>query len=182
MPATAIPTARPAATPTTAPAATAWPNTGNVTGPGAPDFSVEPVSGQTIRVTLAAPDAKAWRLTVAGTGDQSADAWTFEVETGDILPGITTTETVGGKAGEAKLQEKLAMGTAKGRVCSTTLPVCVIAKSVELPADGNATLVLDLVRTDAAAPLSVTAATATWDGDPFVLGPWTVTEAFAWAI
>lgn len=166
-------------TPTAVPA-TASPNAGNVSGPGDPDFSIEPVGNDTVRITLSAPDAKAWRIQVAGAGAKARNAWELTLATGDVAPAVTTTETFNGVADEPIEQMRLEMGTATGRVCSRALPLCVIASSVELPADGNATLVLELVRVDASAPLSVTASTATWDGDPFVLGPWTLSEPFAW--
>jgi hypothetical protein len=178
----ATPAPTPAATLVATPAATSTPDTGNVDGPGTPDFSVEPSGAQTIKITLTAPDAKAWRIAVAGTGDHAADRWDLTVETGDVAPVITTTEAPGGVAAEPVEQPKLELGTAKGKICSTTLPVCLVASSLSLPADGDGTIVLDLVRTDAGAALSVTAATAAWDGDPFVLGAWTTTEAFPWGV
>jgi len=172
-------TAAPVATP--APSfATASPDTGNVDGPGAPDLSVEPVGAQTIRVTLVNTDAKAWRLVVAGTGRRATDSWTLDVATGDVGPAITTTEVTAGVAGDPVEQPALEMGDATGRVCSAALPVCLIAKTLVLPDGGNGTLVLELVRTDASVSLAVSAATAGWPSDPFVLGPWTTTDAFPW--
>ena len=174
-----VATPLPAVTPSPR-AATASPNTGNVDAPGAPDFSVEPVGSQTIRVTLVDADAKAWQLVVTGAGSRAADSWTLTVETGDVGPGITTNETKAGAGGDPVEQTALELGDASGRVCAATIPVCVIATSVVLPDGGNGTLVLDLVRTDTALPLAVSAATAGWPSDPFVLGPWTTTEAFPW--
>jgi hypothetical protein len=185
------PTVAPAATPAVAPsaptaparpAATASADAGNVNAPGTSDLSIEPAGAAGIRVTLGNADAKAWRVSVAGTGNRAADAWTLDVETGDVGPVITTTETAAGVAGEPIEQPGLEMGDASGRICSATLPVCVVAKSVVLPAGGNGTLVLELVRTDGSVPLAVSAATARWTSDPFVLGPWTTTEAFPWEV
>jgi hypothetical protein len=151
-----------------------------VDGSGTPELSIEPAGAQAIRVTLADPAAKAWRVVVTGTGSRAADRWVVEVETGDVGPAITTTDTIAGTAGEPQEQPGLEAGDARARICSTVLPVCIVAATVVLPDAGNGTLVLELVRTDAATALGVAAATAGWPADPFVLGPWTTTEAFPW--
>ncbi len=182
-PASAAPVA---ATPSSAPIAaaspapTAPPDEGNVDGPATPDLSIVPAGAQAIRVTLVDTAAKAWRVIVAGTGSRAGDRWTLEVETGDVAPAITTVDTKAGVDGDPQEQAALETGDAAGRVCSAVLPVCVTVRSVQLPADSNGTLVLELVRTDASAALAVTAATAGWLGEPFNLGPWTTTEAFPW--
>jgi hypothetical protein len=178
--ATAIESRMPSPTIAPKPAPTA-PDTGNVGGPVTPALSIEPVGTSAIRVTLADPAAKAWRLTVAGTGAHAADRWSLTVETGDVAPVITTVDTVNGVDGQPQEQPGLEMGDANGRVCALNLPVCLRAASVVLPQDGNGTLVLELTRTDATVALDVTGGTATWTTDPFVLGPWTTTEAFPWA-
>ena len=77
-------------------------------------------------------------------------------------------------------QPSLEMGATTGKVCSASLPMCVRLASVQLPHGGNGILVLALTRTDPAAAMSVAGATARWPTDPFVLGPWTTTEAFPW--
>jgi hypothetical protein len=174
--------ASPAPTPSASPAPTASADTGNVNAPGTPDLSIEPAGAQAIRVTLVNPDAKAWRVIVTGTGSQAADAWTLDVETGDVGPVITTTETAAGVVGDPLEQPGLEAGDPAGRVCSAALPVCVVAKSVVLPDGGNGTLVLELVRTETSVALAVSAATAGWPTDLFVLGAWTTTEAFPWGI
>ena len=169
------------ATPTAIPAAT--PDSGNVNAPVTPALSVETVGAVAIRVTLADPAAKAWRLTVAAPGSAggSADAiWTLTVETGDVAPVVTTTDAQNGVPGEPKEQPGLEAGAGTGRVCSLAVPVCVRAASVVLPHDGNGTLVLELGRTDTTTDLTVTGSTAGWPTDPFALGPWTSTEAFPW--
>ena len=169
------------ATPTAGPTAT--PDSGNVNAPVTPALSVETVGAVAIRVTLADPAAKAWRVTVAVPGSAGGPAsatWALTLETGDVAPVITTTDAQDGVAGEPKEQPGLEAGAGTGRVCSVAVPVCVRAASVVLPRDGNGTLVLELGRADTATDLSVTGATAGWTTDPFVLGPWTSTEAFPW--
>ena len=161
--------------------ATVRPDTGDVAADqSGPQLSVEPVNAQAIRVTLVDPEAKAWRLVVDGTGDHSGDRWVLQVETGDIGPVITTSETVPGVQGQPVEQPDLESGIGRGQICSTILPVCLRAVTVRLPDEGNGTLVAELVRTDAALPLRVAGSTASWPTDPFVLGPWTMTEAFPW--
>jgi hypothetical protein len=177
-PVAATPSSAPIAAASPAPAAS--PDEGNVDGPATPDLSIVPVGAEAIRVTLADTAAKAWRIIVAGTGSRAGDRWTLEVETGDVAPAITTVDTRAGVDGDPQEQVALEMGDTAGRLCSAVVPVCVAARSLQLPAGGNGTLVLELARTDASAPLAVTAATAPWIGEPFNLGPWTTTEAFPW--
>jgi hypothetical protein len=145
---------------------------------------VEPVGAVSIRVTLVDPAAKAWRVTVAGVGSSTGEAapgsWTLTVETGDVAPVITTTDTLNGVPGEPQEQQGLETGHPTGRVCSVAVPVCIRAASVVLPHDGNGTLVVEIGRSDTTVGLTVTGATAGWPNDPFMLGPWTTTSAFPW--
>lgn len=174
-PSSSIPTAP---VPTRVP--TSSPDTGDVTVGTGPELSVEPRGTGAIAATIADPAAKAWRIVVTGIGDQGGDQWVLEVETGDVSPMITTTETVAGVTGEPVDRSSLADGTGPARVCSTVLPACVEAAGFRLPDNGDGMLSARLVVTDPAASLAVTGATATWPGEPFVLGPWTTTEAFPW--
>lgn len=175
-PASASATATAAATAS----ANASADSGNVVAPVGPVLSVEPVGALAIRVTLSDPAAKAWRLVVAGTGASAGDRWALTVETGDVFPVIMTRDTIGGVDEAAREQPGLEAGDGHGRVCALSVPVCVRSASVVLPADGNGTLVLEMARTDTTTPLRLSGATAIWPGDPFVLGPWTTTEAFPW--
>lgn len=176
--ATSAPTSKPTIRPPAAP--TASPDSGNVEDPAGPLLSVEPISAVAIRVTLADPAAKAWQVSVSGTGADARSRWDLTVETGDITPAITTREAVSGVASEPVEQTALEVGSPTGRICSIAVPVCIRAASVVLPADGNGTVVLEITRTDTTAPLVVTGATATWAGAPFILGPWAATEPFPW--
>jgi hypothetical protein len=182
-PATAVESAKPSSTRPT-PIPTAMPDSGNVDAPVTPALSVEPVGAVAIRITLADPAAKAWRVTVADAGSSlgsaGASSWSLTIDTGDVAPVITTTDTLNDVAGEPQEQPGLEAGTTTGRVCSVAVPVCIRAASVVLPRDGNGTLVLEIGKTDTAATLAVTGATAGWPTDPFALGPWTTTAAFPW--
>ncbi len=180
-PPAASPSLAPVAPPSaTVPVASSSPDQGNVNGPGTPDLSIEPVGAQALRVTIADRSAKAWRLVVAGTGSRAGDRWVLEVETGDVAPAITTLDTRAGVDGDPQAQPGLEQGETAGRVCSSVLPVCVAASSVRLPENGDGTLEVVLTRTDASVPLGVSAATAGWPAEPFILGPWTATEVFPW--
>lgn len=177
--ATAAPIAT-AAAPTARPRATATPDTGNVEAPITPELSIELQTANTIGVTLVDRSAKAWQIVVRGTGDRASDRWVLTVETSDVAPVITTTDTKGGVEAQPVEQPGLEMGVTTGKVCSASLPMCVRLASVRLPHGGNGTLVLALTRTDPAAAMAVAGATARWPSDPFVLGPWTTTAAFPW--
>lgn len=164
-----------------APLPASQPDTGDVAGASTgPELSIEPFGTDTIAATVTDPAAKAWRFVVAGTGDRSGDQWVLQVETGDVGPVVTSIETVGGLTREPVDRTSLVDGSPAARVCSVVLPVCVEAIGLRLPQDGDGTLLARLVVTDPAVPLAVTGATATWAGEPFVLGPWTSTAAFPW--
>lgn len=166
---------------TPTPLPTSRPDTGDVAGAGTgPELSVEPIGADAIGATLTDPAAKAWQIVVAGTGDRSGDRWVLRLETGDVGPVITSTETVGGLTGEPVDRTWLADGSGAARVCSAVLPVCVEAAGLRLPQDGDGTLSARLVVTAPSVPMTVAGATATWPGEPFVLGAWTTTEAFPW--
>jgi hypothetical protein len=174
----AVPSAR--RRPTARPRPTVTPNTGNVDAPVTPELSIELQTASTIRVTLLDPSAKAWQVIVRGTGGRATNRWLLTVETSDVAPVITTTDTTRGVEAQPVEQPGLETGATTGKVCSSSLPICVRLASVRLPNGGNGTLVLSLTRTDPAVAMSVAGATARWPTDPFVLGPWTTTEAFPW--
>ena len=185
-PATPAPTAAPATpSPTQAPASPnpsdAGGGTGSVAGGGTePVLSIEPGEDDAIRATLEDPAAKAWRLTVAGTGELDGDRWVITVDTGDVGPSITATEYVDGEEVDTMDLAGYLDGTAAAGGCHSRLPVCLDSSGFRLPADGDGTFAVTLHLPDAGTPLLVTGATATWDGEPFLLGPWTETEPFPW--
>ncbi len=163
--ATPMPTVRPSA-----PAPSATPNAA---------LAIERAGRHAIRATVTDLDAKSWRLVVEGTGAHRGDRWIIEVDTGDVGPVVAARETINGHEGEAVEIVELETGTAHGRVCATRLPVCLDAATFRLP-QGDGTLAATLVVTDAAAKLTISGAHATWDGEPFVLGPWTATDPVPW--
>ncbi len=164
-----------------APTATRSPDAGNVDGVSYPELSVERVGEETIQATIRDPAAKAWRLVIAGIGSRAGDRFELAVETGDVRPSITATE-IGDDhvVGEMDLSA-FADGTGAAGGCHRTLPVCVDSSGFRLPSDGDGAFSVRLTVTDPTVPMTVTGATATWPGEPFILGPWTSTEPFPWA-
>jgi hypothetical protein len=175
------PTIRPLPTiaPETPPTAT--PDAGNVDGGlTGPELTIETVNAETIRATIADRKAKAWRLVVAGVGERSGDRWEILVETGDVRPSITATEIRGGTVVDVMDLSAFADGTAAAGGCHRTLPVCLDSDGFRLPQDGDGTFSVRLVLPERGTPLTVTGGTASWPGEPFVLGPWTDTAPFPW--
>lgn len=157
--------------------------TGNVDNPaGGPVLGIEPGGGDAIRATIEDPAAKAWRLVVAGTGELAANRWEISVETGDTAPVITATEVVDGRVVDTMDLTGYLDGTAAAGGCHSVLPVCLDSSGFRLPADGDGRLAVVLHLPEAGTPLVITGATAGWDGEPFVLGPWTVTDPFTWGV
>lgn len=147
---------------------------------GGPLLSVEAVDDDTIQLTLDDPAAKAWRLVVAGTGAQAGDRWEILVETGDIEPLITATEVRDGNVVDELDLTGFGSGTAAAGGCHSVLPVCLDSTGFSLPADGDGTFSVRLDLPEAGVPLTIRGGTAGWPAEPFVLGPWTDTEAFPW--
>jgi hypothetical protein len=159
----------------------ASPVVGDVDGsPGRPELSIEPVTDQTLAVTIADPTAKAWRLVVSGTGEHGGDRWEIAVETGDVEPLITATEIRDGKVIDVMDLSGYADGTAATGGCHSTLPVCLESDGFRLPRDGDGRFSVRLELPDARTPLLIRGGTAGWPGEPFELGPWRDTAPFPW--
>lgn len=160
------------------PRPTSTPNSGNI-GTGYPELSIVLAGEDALDVSLEDPNARAWLLTVAGAGG-SADRLEIYVETGDVSALVemrevrdgTVVDTVdlGGLDG-------VAGGAAGG--CHGTLPVCLSSDGVTFGEAGSGIVSIRLELPEST-PLVITGATAGWPGEPFVLGPWTQTEAFPW--
>jgi hypothetical protein len=178
-PPTVTPDPRPS--PTEAPTPTAI--TGDVDGnTGGPELTVEDVDPSTIQVTLQDPAAKAWRLVVGGTGDRALDRWEINVETGDVEPIITATEIRNDAVVDTMDLTGFGDGTAAAGGCHGSLGVCLDSDGFSLPSDGSGTFSVRLtLQGDASEALTVRGGTAGWPAEPFVLGPWTDTEAFPWS-
>jgi hypothetical protein len=155
-------------------------DTGGVDGAaGGPELAIEPLDDDTIQATLVDPEAKAWRLVIAGTGDLGGERWEIMVETGDIMPVVTATEIRGGEPVDVLDLSGFADGTAAAGGCHSALSVCLDSDGFRLPdGDGRLTVRLDLP--EAQVPLVIRGGTAAWDGEPFILGDWHDTEPFPW--
>lgn len=147
---------------------------------GGPQLSIESVGDDVIQATLEDPRAKAWRLTVAGTGERGGDRWEIVVETGDVAPDITATEIRDGRVVDVMDLSGFYDGTAVAGGCHSSLPVCLDSDGFVLPQDGDGLLSVRLELPEAQVPLVIRGGTAGWDAEPFVLGPWHETDPFPW--
>ncbi len=174
------PTSEPAVTPGIATPPAADGDTGAVDGAkGGPELVIETIDNDTVQATVTDPDAKAWRLVVAGTGDLGSERWEITVETGDVTPIVTATEIRGGQVADVMDLTGFVDGTAAAGGCHSTLPVCIGSDGLRLP-DGDGVFSMRLDLPEAQVPLVIRGGTAAWDGEPFVLGDWHDTEPFPW--
>ncbi len=144
-----------------------------------PMLTVEPMDDDTVIATISDPDAKAWRISVAGTGGLGGDRWDIVVETGDVGPVVSATEVHDGKVVDVLDLTPFRGGGGAAGGCHSTLPVCIDSDSFEIP-EGDGLFSVRLELTEGQVPLVIRGAAASWPGEPFVLGPWVETEAFPW--
>jgi hypothetical protein len=168
--------------PVTAASPTPTPNAGDVDGSGSgPALTVEFPGERMLDVTLEDAKAKAWRVVVAGTGGRAEDRFGIVVQTGDVGPAISATEIQDGEVVDVIDLSFFGDDTAAAGGCHRRLDVCVDTSSFTFGDDGTGRL---RVRLDMPSPsdgsLLVSGGTAGWPGEPFVLGPWSDTEPFAW--
>ena len=147
---------------------------------GGPLLTIVPIDDDTIQATIEDPDAKAWRLTISGTGAQGGDRWEIKVETGDVEPIVTATEFRDGTKVDVLDLTGFVDGTAAAGGCHGTLPVCLDSGGFSLPDGGDGTFSVRLDLPQGQVPLVIRGATAAWDGEPFILGPWHETDPFPW--
>lgn len=175
-----VPTAVAAPGQPAAPVPTSTPIIGGVDGDaGGPELTIETLDADTVVATLSDPEAKAWRLVVSGTGELGGERWEIVVETGDTGPVITATEIRGGQVADVLDLTGFYDGTAAAGGCHSSLPVCLDSDGFRVP-EGDGLFAVRLDLPEARVPLVIRGGAATWDGEPFVLGPWHDTEAFTW--
>ena len=179
---TPVPTSDTPTPPLTGPSSTSTPNAGQVDGSGdGPQLTVEFPAERFVDVTLEDAAARAWRVVVAGTGALADDRFEIVVEAGDMGPVITATETRDGAVLDPIDLSFYGEDTAAAGGCHRTLNVCVDSSSFTFADDGTGRLRIRLTMPDpGSGVLTITGGTAGWPGEPFVLGPWSDTEAFAW--
>ena len=179
---TPVPVAGARTPPATGPSPTPTPNAGDVDGWGdGPALTVEFPGDQLLDVTLEDAKAKAWRVVVSGTGDLAGDRFEVVVETGDVGPVINATEVQGGEVVDVLDLSFFGDDTAAAGGCHRTLEVCVDSSSFTFADDETGRLRVRLAMPKPGdASLLVTGGTAGWPGEPFVLGPWSETEAYPW--
>ena len=174
-------TASPAATepssraaPPATPGPTAPPVEGNVDRTF-PELSVEMSAGYLVSVTD--PGARAWRVELRGTGDASHDWLEVFVEVGDVAPGAEARLYAGGHLVDTvEIGALVGADTAAAGGCHPTLDLCVSSGTIAIdPLAGRVTVLVQALSDEG---VEIRGATADWPGEPFILGPWRVTESF----
>jgi hypothetical protein len=140
-----------------------------------PELSVEVSNGYL--VTLTDPAAKAWRVDVQGTGPRAGDRLELFVEVGDVAPGAEARIYEDGSLVDViDMTGMIGVPTAAAGGCHPTLGVCVGSGTITLdPGTGRLSV---LVETLADGSVQITGATADWPDEPFIVGPWRMTEPF----
>jgi hypothetical protein len=138
-----------------------------------PEISVSLQNGYLIDVVD--PTARAWWITVSGTGAHTGDRLEIVAEVGDVWPGAAVRVYVAGElVDETDMNGLLDNETAVAGGCHPTLGLCFSSAGMDLsPEHGRLSVTLDGT---AAGAFEVRGATASWDGEPFILGPWRGTE------
>jgi hypothetical protein len=179
-PASEAPVPTPVVRPSPVPAPAETPIVGGVDGArDGPQLSVVAVDDDTIVATIKDPAAKAWRISVAGTGALGGDRWDIVVETGDIGPVVSVTQVQDGRVTDVMDLTGFMEPTAAAGGCHATLPVCLDSTGFDIP-EGKHRFSVRLELPEGQVPLVIRGASAAWDGEPFILGPWHETEALPW--
>jgi hypothetical protein len=170
----------PAVQPSPVPSPAETPIVGGVDGSqDGPQLSIVTVDHDTIVATIRDPAAKAWRISVAGTGALGGDRWDIVVETGDVGPVISATQVQDGRITDVMDLTGFMDRTTAAGGCHATLPVCLDSTGFTIP-EGKHRFSVRLELPEGQVPLVIRGASAAWDGEPFILGPWHETEAFPW--
>ena len=157
--------------PATAPPSPRDPNQGDVKGvqAGAPELVIESAGPDSLRITDLDGAAKAWRIAVASR--DSRDRLEIVVETGDVVPGIRVDEIVAGRVvGSDDLTRMPEDPTVLAGGCHRTLEVCYSSDEVGVREGQGIAAILTF--RDPKIEFSIVASSATWPGEPFILGPW----------
>lgn len=182
-PATSAPSvADPAPTPVATDGRTLPPTGGRQAGGGStgnvdrqfPELATS-LHDEVVTIELRDPSAKAWAITVAGTGTDEHDRLEILVEVADVGFGAQVRSIVDDRLVETSdLSGMIGETTAAAGGCHPTLDLCFGSGTID-PDLENGQIRL---RLDAGIPdsFAVTGATAGWDEEPFILGEWHATE------
>lgn len=149
------------------------PPTGN-TGSPYPELSVT-TDGPGYVVELVDPTARAWRIVVAGTGFLAADRLELLVEIADIQAAVQVSTVIAGETVEiSDLGGILSTPTSAAGGCHPTLQICYSSGGIGIDLEtGSVGLILERLE---AGSFTILGETATWPGEPFILGPWKATD------
>lgn len=138
-----------------------------------PELSVARDGGRYV-IDLVDPEARAWWIIVSGTGQRDGDRLEIVAEAGDIWPGAAVNVYVDGELVDtADMNGLIGNSTAIAGGCHPTLDLCFSSGDIDIrPGDGLLSVRLD----GTAGGYEIRGATASWAGEPFVLGPWRGTE------
>lgn len=141
-----------------------------------PELSVS--HGEGYVVDLVDPEARAWWIVLSGPGPDDGDRIEIVAEVGDIWPGAAVRVYVGGQLVDTTdMNGLIGNATAIAGGCHPTLELCYSSAGVDIrPDEGHLSVAL---QGTAAGPFEIRGATAAWDGEPYILGPWRGTEAVA---
>lgn len=139
-----------------------------------PELSVS--RAESYLIDLLDPEATAWWIVVSGTGANDGDRIEIVAEVGDIWPGAAVRVYVGGELFDTTdMNGLIGNRTAIAGGCHPTLDLCFSSAGIDIrPADGRLTVSLQGAAADS---FEIRGATAGWDGEPYILGPWRGTEA-----
>ncbi|MEX2012066.1 MAG: hypothetical protein WEF51_07520 [Chloroflexota bacterium] len=139
-----------------------------------PELSVSRGDGYII--DLVDPEARAWWVVISGTGGNEGDRIEIVAEVGDIWPGAAVRVYVGGELFDTTdMNGLIGNRTAIAGGCHPVLDLCFSSAGIDIrPDDGRLTVALQGA---AAGAFGIRGATASWAGEPYILGPWQGTEA-----
>jgi hypothetical protein len=139
-----------------------------------PELSVS--RAESYLIDLLDPDARAWWIVVSGTGANEGDRIEIVAEVGDIWPGAAVRVYVGGELFDTTdMNGLIGNRTAIAGGCHPNLDLCFSSAGIDIrPDEGRLSVTL---QGPAAGSFEIHGATAGWDGEPYILGPWRGTEA-----
>ena len=139
-----------------------------------PELSVS--RAESYLIELLDPEARAWWIVVSGTGANDGDRIEIVAEVGDIWPGAAVRVYVGGELFDTTdMNGLIGNRTAIAGGCHPNLDLCFSSAGIDIrPDEGRLSVALQGAAADS---FEIRGATAGWDGEPYILGPWRGTDA-----